>query len=375
METLKIGSSGNIVQYLQSTLKLLGFYSGNIDGIFGNQTRQAVLIFQREFGISQDGIVGANTWEKMSTFFYIVPTDVSYGSNILSINLDGFSRKFPFLEQGNIGYSVLRNELKYVRFGNGPKQILYHASIHANEWINSLVLMKFLENISMAYLNRNTIWGYSARSLFQQYSLYVVPMVNPDGVDLVVGNTQKYNPNIFAYAKNLSKNYPQIVFPSGWKANINGVDLNLQFPAEWEMARQIKFSQGFTMPGPRDYVGSAPLVAPEARNLYNFTLGKDFLLTISYHTQGQTIYWKFLNYLPPNSFEIGKHFSQVSGYTLESTPYASGFAGFKDWFIQNYNRPGYTIETGTGQNPLPLTQFQEIYDANLGILVLGMLLV
>ena len=96
METLKIGSSGNIVQYLQSTLKLLGFYSGNIDGIFGNQTRQAVLIFQREFGISQDGIVGANTWEKMSTFFYIVPTDVSYGSNILSINLDGFSRKFPF---------------------------------------------------------------------------------------------------------------------------------------------------------------------------------------------------------------------------------------------------------------------------------------
>ena len=117
------------------------------------------------------------------------------------------------------------------------------------------------------------------------------------------------------------------------------------------------------------------MVAPESRNLYDFTLGKDFLLTLSYHTQGETIYWKFLNYLPPNSFEIGTHLAQVSGYLLETTPYASGFAGYKDWFIQNYNLPSYTIETGSGQNPLPISQFQDIYDKNLGIFILGMLLV
>lgn len=63
MEILKIGSSGTLVQYLQSTLKLLGFYKGNIDGIFGNQTRQAVIIFQREFGIAQDGIIRAKLLE------------------------------------------------------------------------------------------------------------------------------------------------------------------------------------------------------------------------------------------------------------------------------------------------------------------------
>lgn len=375
METLKLGSNGTIVQYLQSTLKTLGFYSGTVDGIFGNQTKNAVIIFQREFGISQDGIVGSNTWNKLSSFFYIVPTDISYGSNILEINSKGFASKFPFLEQGNIGYSILGKELKYFKFGNGPKQVFYNGSIHGNEWINTTLLMKFLENLCMAYLNRENIWGYPAVSLFNQYTLYVVPLANPDGVDLVVGNLQKYALKSYNSAKQLSLNYPSIPFPNGWKANIEGIDLNLQFPAEWEMARNNKFSQGYTKPGPRDYVGPSPLYASEARALYNFTLSKKFLLILAYHSQGETIYWKFLNYLPPRSYEIGRHFSHVSGYLLETTPYASGFAGYKDWFIQNYNLPGYTIETGLGENPLPISQFQDIYNKNIGILILGMLLV
>ena len=333
------------------------------------------MLFQRNFGISQDGIVGPNTWNKLSNFFYIVPTDIQYGSNILEINLEGFSKKFPFLEIGNIGYSVLRKPISYIRFGRGTKQVFYQASIHANEWINTILLMKFIENLSTAFLNRSKIWGYPASNLFNQYSLYVVPLSNPDGVDLVVGNIEKYNSDIYSYAENLSKNYPNIPFPSGWKANINGIDLNLQFPAGWETAKENKFAQGFTLPGPRDYVGPSPLYAPEAKHLYNFTLKKNFLLTLSYHTQGQTIYWKYLNYLPPNSFEIGKHFSQVSGYLLESVPYTSGFAGYKDWFIKNYNRPGYTIETGSGNNPLPVSQFQSIYEKNIGILLLGMILI
>lgn len=64
----------------------------------------------------------------------------------------------------------------------------------------------------------------------------------------------------------------------------------------------------------------------------------------------------------------------LAGYSVENVPYNSSFAGYKDWFIQNYDRPGYTIESGIGQNPLPITQFDEIYRDNLGILVLGQIL-
>lgn len=59
---------------------------------------------------------------------------------------------------------------------------------------------------------------------------------------------------------------------------------------------------------------------------------------------------------------------------MTDVPYNSSFAGYKDWFIQNYKRPGYTIEAGIGENPLPISQFDEIYNDNIGILVLGMLI-
>ena len=153
-----------------------------------------------------------------------------------------------------------------------------------------------------------------------------------------------------------------------------GVDLNLQFPAGWEQARQIKYSQGFTSPAPRDFVGYGPLTEPEALAIYNFTLEHNFRLVITFHTQGEVIFWQFQDYTPPESLFIGQQFSNVSGYALEETPFNSSFAGYKDWFIQDFRRPGYTIEAGFGENPLPISQFDEIYNDNIGIMVLGAIL-
>ncbi len=148
----------------------------------------------------------------------------------------------------------------------------------------------------------------------------------------------------------------------------------MQFPAGWENAKKIKFEQGYTKPAPRDFVSNGPLTEPEALALYNFTLEHNFELTISYHTQGQEIYWNFQNINPPRGYEIGKKFAMASGYSLEEVPYNSSFAGYKDWFIQNYDRPSYTIEAGIGENPLPISQFNQIYKDNEGILVRGMIL-
>lgn len=200
--------------------------------------------------------------------------------------------------------------------------------------------------------------------------LCIIPAVNPDGIDLVTGDLQ--NREALQIAERIAAEFPGISFPSGWKANIEGTDLNLQYPAGWEQARELKFAQGFDRPAPRDFVGDAPLTAPESRALFDYTLSYMPALTLSYHTQGKVIYWKYLDYLPPRSKEIARKFGQVSGYLVEETPYASGFAGYKDWYIQSFDRPGYTIEVGLGENPLPITDFDAIYRENIGILTLGL---
>lgn len=127
-------------------------------------------------------------------------------------------------------------------------------------------------------------------------------------------------------------------------------------------------------PAPRDFVGYGPLTEPEALAIYNFTLSHNFNLILAYHTQGKEIYWNFQNINPPRGYYIGQQFANTSGYSLTNVPYNSSFAGYKDWFIQTYNRPGYTIEAGIGENPLPISQFNEIYRDNLGILILGAVL-
>lgn len=160
----------------------------------------------------------------------IVTTNVPYNYNVLIDNLYSLKRTYPFLYIDSIGDSVLGNALVYIRIGNGSKEVFYNASFHANEWITTPILMKFVEDFCVAYSNNSTIYGYSAREIFNSSSIYIVPMVNPDGVNLVTGSLP-YNSSAYIYARNIASNYPDIPFPNGWKANIEGVDLNLQFPA------------------------------------------------------------------------------------------------------------------------------------------------
>ena len=275
---------------------------------------------------------------------------------------------YPFCSSEQIGTTAFGRNLRTLQIGEGPRKVLYTAAHHANEWITTPVLLHFGEELARAIEEDGEIWGVKGRELAQRATICMVPMVDPDGVDLVTGAI-KSGSVPYETARVLAERYPSIPFPDGWKANLLGVDLNLNYPAGWLEAREIKFSQGYTRPGPRDYVGRSPLGQLESRSLAEFTEYFDPALVLAYHTQGRVIYWQFKDYQIPGARRLGEIFADISGYELADTPYESAFAGFKDWFIQEFRRPGYTIEVGSGQNPLPLSQFPEIYAENLGILV------
>lgn len=423
MRVLRSGSTGPAVQLLQLALVRAGYGPLETDGIFGSATRAALTRFQRQTGIAADGVVGRETHRALYPWytgyithtvrsgdtlyslagrygvtlaalaaanpgldaaalrpgqtltvplpFDVVPTDIAYYSELVGYVVRGLAARYPFIAVGDIGRSVMGRPLLRMALGSGENRVLYNASHHANEWITTPILLKFAEELAGAYVSGGELLGRSAAEIMQYATIYLVPALNPDGIDLVTGELT--GGSYYEYARTIAADYPRFSFPEGWKANIRGIDLNLQYPAEWEQARENKFAAGIVSPAPADYVGFAPLTAPESRAMFDFTLSVDPALTLAYHTQGRVIYWRFRDYEPENSLEIARLFSDVSGYAVEEVPFESGFAGYKDWFIQDFNRPGYTIEAGLGVNPLPISDFDGIYRRNLGILTLGAL--
>ena len=150
--------------------------------------------------------------------------------------------------------------------GTGERQVLFTAAHHANEWITAPVLLRFAEDLGKG----GKLYGVDVDLILRNSTIHLVPMVDPDGVDLVTGAIE---PGSLEYeqAAALADHYPQIPFPKGWKANLLGVDLNLQYPAGWLQAREIKFAQGYDRPGPRDFVGRAPLTQRETIALAEYT--------------------------------------------------------------------------------------------------------
>jgi g-D-glutamyl-meso-diaminopimelate peptidase len=269
---------------------------------------------------------------------------------------------YPFLRMFMIGNSILGKEIPELLIGSGSKRIHYNGSFHANEWITTAVLMTLLNDYCLSLTNQNPIRGLLTLPLYRQTTLSLVPMVNPDGVDLVLNGP----PENETWANRVVELNGGSTDFSGWKANIRGVDLNDQFPARWELEKARNPSQ----PGPRDYVGERPLSEPEAIAMADLTRRRDFARVLAFHTQGEVIYWGFENLEPPESETIVNEFGRVSGYQPVKT--IESYAGYKDWFIQDWRRPGFTVELGSGINPLPLTQFNEIYQETLGIFLAGL---
>jgi len=318
----------------------------------------------------------------------------------LKKEIDRLAIKFyPLIDVCTIGTSRMGRRLYALIVGSGDKHVMINASHHANEWITSVIALNFLEELLTEM--QKSPRGKKVTDFINNTTLHVIPMVNPDGVDLVTGGLGRLRPvyrralqmveaeqqhsytdsakqevveditsingffdvrfaeqGIFAVAPFSScKQNPF----SGWKANAIGVDLNSNYPAGWEQAREHKFARGYTAPSSRDYVGEYPLSEPETSAMVAYTKANDFVHTISLHTQGEEIFWRYQNYNPPGATELAHRLAAVSGYALVDVPDTSAHGGYRDWFIQEYNRPGMTIECGKGENPLPLSDFDKIY--------------
>ncbi|MCM3490320.1 M14 family metallopeptidase [Alkalihalophilus marmarensis] len=319
----------------------------------------------REFGLPIDSIFLLNqqtnpTTLQVGTNLHLprrVPAKIAditddYRFSKMTADLDQLSEIYPFIRRRVIGRSVMGKPIEEIKVGNGPKRVHLNGSFHAHEWITTPVLVDFLNEYLLAMTNQQTIREIPVLPFYNEVELSIVAMVNPDGVDLVIDGLPDEEPyrSVVLEINNGSTDF------SGWRANIKGVDLNNQYPANWEEEAATKPAQ----PAPRDFPGYAPLTEPESIAIAELTIDSDFSRVLAFHTQGEVIFWGFQRFEPPESEVIVEEFARVSGF--RPIQYVDSYAGYKDWFIEQWRRPGYTVELGLGENPLPFSDYPKLYE-------------
>ncbi len=225
------------------------------------------------------------------------------------------------------GYSEFGRPLYAMRVGKGEKAGISQYAIHAREWITAL--------LGLEHIRRGVIKG----------SVWFLPCTNPDGVLLAtegLGSAPEEERGRLGKI-NICDDF------SLWKANGRGVDLNVNFPAKWGTGKSNVFS-----PASENYVGAAPLCAAESRALYDFTVGVQPTFTLSWHTKGEEVYWRF--HQPPlrraRDKKIAHILQKTTGYPLKEAPFSVG--GYKDWCVEHLKIPAFTVEVGRGDLPHPL---------------------
>ena len=258
-----------------------------------------------------------------------------------------------------IGESVLGRAIPLVTLGErmAQKSVLYVSTHHANENICTSVLLNFIEEYLNAYERNSQMYQINLKYLFKMRKIHIVPMLNPDGVEYRLNGIDENNPikeRIIAY--NGGNDF------SRWSSNGRGVDLNHNYDAYFDEYKEIEKAEGTTS-GKAKYSGEYAESEPEVSSLANFIRynSEEIEGIITLHTQGEEIYYKSKNIVPPRSEHIGKIISRLTGYKLSQVKGSSSMGGLTDWFIKEYKKPSFTLECGVGENPLSASQLMSIY--------------
>jgi g-D-glutamyl-meso-diaminopimelate peptidase len=168
--------------------------------------------------------------------------------------------------------------------------------------------------------------------------VWFIPLLNPDGALLV---TQGIDSVEGRWRKEMLLRINGGYDFSLWKANAEAVDLNVNFDARWGTGKC-----NLTRPAGENYIGTKPFSARETRTLKHFTYRVCPDFTVSYHTKGEEIYWRYFQSGERlcRDFRIAAALAFETGYPLKEAKGSAG--GYKDWCVQTLKIPAVTVEVG-----------------------------
>ena len=271
-------------------------------------------------------------------------------------------KRYPgFVHVDSIGTTIDGRTLYHIVIGseNAQNHVLIFGSIHAREYMTTQLVMKqtkdFVEGLEAEDRQHK---GKTYSELQENTAVHVVPMVNPDGVTL-----SQFGLDGLKKASTRKKKYQNYELDNAvelepylkkWKSNAEGVDINRNFDALWE-----QYDDHLGHPSSDHYKGMFAGSTEEARALISLTEQYKFKRTISYHAQGEVIYWYFGQQggLLEECRKFAQSISKITGYALDSNYERLDPAGYKDWAIKEKGIISLTIEVGIGEVPLDESLF------------------
>lgn len=275
-------------------------------------------------------------------------------------------KAYPFLNVRLIGKSLCKRGIYCLSIGRSENPLLIAAGFHGQEWLTSLAALRFTEMLLRAKSRGLTLWETSIACISRE--VIIVPCVNPDGVQIAINGIDGAG----RYAESVSK--IQAASTEKWSANARGVDINHNFDAGWQELRSMEIDSGILGPSPRRYGSYAPVSEPETAAIVDLCKMRKPRMALALHSQGEEIFWEYGENRPRRSLELARIFSAASGYELVENSGLASHGGFKDWFIDFFNKPAFTIEMGKGENPLPLSDFEPIMEHVVPLLTLAAML-
>lgn len=299
----------------------------------------------------------------MEPYFLSPPDYASTAEQCRKIKAD-----CPEVKLFPIGKSFLGRKIYALAIGNCQNAVLFAGAFHGQEWLTCSLLLRFFRDFAKAAAGNKPLLDLNLGPALKERGFICVPMVNPDGVEIALNGPETAG-YLSAFVEKIQKENPK-----KWQANARGVDLNHNYDAGFSTLRRLEKEQGIDAPAPTQYGGRHPHSEPETAAMVNLCKAFNVKKVFAFHSQGEEIFYEYGVHTPPASQLIAKLMASACGYRLVQNGGLASHGGFKDWFIDKMHRPGFTIEIGRGENPLPIEDLEPIYARLLEAMLLAVMI-
>lgn len=263
---------------------------------------------------------------------------------------------YPAITKSVLGKSVCGREIIMLSAGSADaeKSVLYVGAHHGMEYITSAILLRFAADLGEAARDGRRVCRVDVRRMLERRRVYIVPMLNPDGVELHLNGIWDGCPLASRLRAMSGGDFTR------WQANARGVDLNHNYDALFDEYKGIEAERGIS-PGPSLFSGEAPESEPETQAICALLRYDSSVRTVlSLHTQGEVIYYGG-GAAGVGARSLARTLSRMTGYATDEARDTAAYGGLVDWYVREFSRPGFTLECGRGENPLPADQAFPIY--------------